>query len=117
MTRSDDLRDAYRRSATEDELLTAIVDAAQYQGWQVHHTRRSDLGIVQGDPGFPDLVLARLGFVLFLELKADAGRPTTAQTEWINALGASDFGPGRRHVAMVVYPRDLDRVLEMLRDG
>ena len=42
---------------------------------------------MQGDPGFPDLVLARDGEVLFVELKSSKGKPTTEQVIWLNELG------------------------------
>jgi len=61
---------------TEDELLAAILDAAKYLGWRAYHVRNSKAGIIQGDAGFPDLVLARKGRVLFVELKSEKGKLT-----------------------------------------
>jgi hypothetical protein len=42
---------------------------------------------VQGDPGVPDLVLARAGTVLLAELKAASGRVTAEQWAWLEAAG------------------------------
>lgn len=98
--------DALISSMSEDELLTAIVEAAQYRGWLVHHIRRSDKAVQQGNPGFPDLVLARNGTVVFFELKSMNGRATGHQEEWLRELGPE---------AYVVTPDMLDTVLVWLR--
>lgn len=112
---ADRIRALYAASGTEDDLLTAILDAARLLKWRIYHVRRSDLAIVQGDVGFPDVVLARNGFVLFLEIKSDGGSPTEGQLRWMDALGGADLDAGRRHIAAIVYPRDLDRVLAFLK--
>ena len=91
---------------TEDQLLTAVIEAATLYGWRVHHDRRSDKAIQQGDRGFPDLVLARECEVRFLELKSEKGRVTQEQDWWISDLG---------DLARVIRPSDLDAVLEWLK--
>jgi hypothetical protein len=48
---------------------------------------------VQGHPGFPDLVLARDGEVLFRELKTDRGRLTEAQRHSLEVLGGEVWRP------------------------
>ena len=93
------------RHMTEEELLTAITEAATYLGWRWHHIRRSDKALQQGHSGFPDLVLAKGQRVYFLELKAAKGTTTPDQEAWIEAL------PG----AYVIRPADLDRVLSVLK--
>jgi hypothetical protein len=90
---------------SEDELLTAIVEAAALLGWRVHHDRRSDLARQQGNAGFPDVVLARRGVVRFLELKSERGQLSTDQFAWSLSLPALE----------VVRPADLDAVIESLR--
>jgi hypothetical protein len=85
----------YRDAAlamSEEELQDAVIQAAQLQGWVVVHHRpaRTEKGwrtAVQGQKGFPDLVLARDGRVLFRELKTTKGKPTANQEIWLEALG------------------------------
>lgn len=95
------LRRQMARHMTEDELLLAITEAATLLGWRWHHFRRSDKGIQMGHTGFPDLVLAKGGRVLFLELKAQEGHVTSEQLRWLQALPD----------ALVVRPWDLDAVI------
>ena len=71
---------------TETQFQTKVVDLARARGWLVYHTYDSR----RSAPGFPDLVLARDGRVMFVELKASAGRISAAQREWLTALGATD---------------------------
>lgn len=73
---------------TEDELLRNVLHAAKLLRWRCYHIRNSRLGIVQGDPGFPDLVLTRAPRVLFVELKAEKGRLTREQSGWLADLMA-----------------------------
>ena len=75
---------------TEAQLLEKVTDLARVRGWLSHHDRGDYRKCIQGDPGFPDLVLARDGRVLFVELKAKNGRVSAAQREWLTALGATD---------------------------
>ncbi len=90
---------------SEDELLSAVLDAARLLGWKRYHVRNSRLGVVQGDTGFPDLVLARAGTVRFVELKTETGKLRQDQDEWGSAL------PSRE----VLRPSGLDAFLETLR--
>jgi hypothetical protein len=107
------------RAMTEDELLVAITEAATLLGWRWHHVRRSDRAIQQGHQGFPDLVLARAGRVLFLELKRHDGTVAPWQQDWIEAVrGAGDralTGAGGWVDALVVRPVDLDAILRELQ--
>jgi hypothetical protein len=69
-----------------------VVDLARLTRWLVHHTRparRADgtwSTPIQGDPGFPDLVMIRGSRVLWVELKSDTGRLTTDQMAWRDRL-------------------------------
>jgi hypothetical protein len=76
---------------TEDDLLAGLVDAAASGGWLVFHIRRSDLGIIQGHIGFPDLVAvhAKRRAVVFIEAKAARGRVDESQRRWLDALAAA----------------------------
>jgi hypothetical protein len=77
---------------TEAEWQEKVIARARARRWLVHHCRpcqRTDgswTTPVQGHAGFPDLVLAREGVVLFRELKTDAGRLTEAQRHWLETL-------------------------------
>ena len=83
---------------TEADFQSAIIKLAHATGWLVHHTRcvRTPRGYqtpVQGDVGFPDLVLAKGGRVVLAELKTDKGKTSAAQREWIEASGAELWRP------------------------
>jgi hypothetical protein len=63
---------------------------------------------MQGDVGFPDLVLARGGRVVFMELKSQRGVVSAAQRRWIDAL------QGSGHEAFVVRPSDWPSISTLL---
>ena len=77
---------------SETELTDAVMKMAQLFGWRRKHdrpaqNRRGDWAThMQGDVGFPDLVLARDGFVLFIEFKSEMGKFTDEQFAWGMAL-------------------------------
>lgn len=101
---------------SEDDLLTAAIDAALMFGWSCHHDRRSDLAKQQGNTGFPDLVLARDGRVIFAELKGTGGKLAEAQVAWLLALRGQNPQrlPGQPLV-VIWWPADLDDIIEILR--
>ena len=78
---------------TEREFQRAVVELARLMGWRVHHTRPALtqrgrwLTPIQGDAGFPDLVLCRPPRLIVAELKRVGGKPTPAQRGWLGALG------------------------------
>lgn len=80
---------------TEAELQAAIIDAAHLFGWLAHHVKPARtpdgkyLTRIAGDAGFPDLVLARGGVVLFVELKSHTGRVRPEQQAWLDTLPGS----------------------------
>jgi VRR-NUC domain len=115
VSQADEIRARLARAMTEDELLQAITEAATLTGWRWTHVRRSDLGILQGHQGFPDLVLARRGRVLFLELKAHDGRLAPNQVAWLDALSGAGSGDIREVDVLVVRPSMLDDVLAELQ--
>lgn len=96
---------------TEDELLSAIVEAGTLLGWRVHHDRRSDRALQQGHAGFPDVVAIRGGRILFLELKSERGQLSTDQYAWQREMPHTSRGVEYR----VVRPADLDGLIEDLR--
>jgi hypothetical protein len=71
---------------SEDQLLSAVLELAALRGWLRYHVRNSRAGIVQGDVGFPDLVLCRGQQLLFVELKSGKWQPGPAQRRWLDAL-------------------------------
>lgn len=82
----------YKSRVTENEFQDAVIALAQMHGWQTAHfrpakTSRGWRTPMQGDKGFPDLVLARGGVVLFAELKVKGRRVTADQARWGLALG------------------------------
>jgi hypothetical protein len=82
-------------TATEREHQDAIVDACRLLGYRVTHFRpaRDRHGrwhtAVQGDPGFPDLVIAGHGHLVMVELKRHPNRPTPDQQAWLTTLAAA----------------------------
>lgn len=108
---------------SEEELQATIVEAAQRLGFLVHHTRpaRTARGEwrtpVQGDVGFPDLLLARHpGLVFAWELKSARGRLGIMQETWGRALG-SDDARGAELRYDVIRPGNLDEALARLQDA
>lgn len=96
----------------EDVFQTRVLEACRYYDIRAAHFRPAQTARgwrtpMQGQPGFPDLVLAASGRLLLVELKSDKGRLSTDQKQWIAELGEH---------AVVWRPRDWDtRVLPTLR--
>lgn len=89
---------AVRLGWTEEQFKAEVIREATSRGWLVHHDRpaRTDKGwrtAIQGDPGFPDLCLARDGFVLLVELKAEKGRTSANQQAWLAHTGGELWRP------------------------
>lgn len=89
---------------TEKALQTAIVDAARYHGWYVHHHHDSR----RSEPGWPDLVLLRAGEAIFAELKREDGKVTAEQAHVLELLEAAGCD------AVVWRPSQLDTILARL---
>jgi hypothetical protein len=112
-----DTREAMANAMTEDELLDAVMKMAGLLGWRRYHVRNSKAGIIQGETGFPDLVLVRDGRIIFAELKRQNGRTSTEQQGWLVDLMGLDCYPGG--LVAIWRPRDwLDgRIETELRRG
>lgn len=73
---------------SEAELQSNVIKTAGLLGWMVHHTRAvqtitgQHLTPIQGNPGFPDLVMVRHGGLLIVELKSQAGTLDPQQKIW-----------------------------------
>lgn len=81
------------KSGPEKILQDKVIQIARMNGFKVQHSRpvqQADgrwLTAIQGDAGFPDLVLAHpQRGVLFLELKSDTGKLTPGQTAWRHSI-------------------------------
>ena len=80
------------RAMPEKGWQQEVIAYAHDHGWRVAHfrparTARGWRTPMQGDPGFPDLVLARDGAVLLIELKKWGEHPSEEQLDWIMAAG------------------------------
>lgn len=99
---------------TEAGFQAAVIAYAQLKGWRVAHFRpaRTNKGwitpVAADGAGFPDLVMVRRGLLLFAELKAENGRLTDQQMDWIDDLGAA--APVR-----IWRPSDWPEIERMLR--
>ena len=89
----------WRVPMTEADLSRAVLDMARLFGWMGYHTWSS----VHSRAGFVDWVFVRPPRVLMVELKAEKGKLTQEQVEWIFALGRC---PGVE--TFVWRPTDLD---------
>lgn len=69
----------------ESVFLQEIRQVATLLGWRVYHTHDSR----RSDVGFPDLVLAKPGRLIFAELKTERGRIGAEQAEWLEVLGTA----------------------------
>lgn len=99
---------------TEAACQATIIEAARLHGWLVHAERpaRTATGwrtAIQGDPGFPDLVLARDGVVLVVELKRRPNKPTDAQWGWLTAFQRAGIA-----AHLVYVPEDMDAFIDEL---
>jgi hypothetical protein len=98
----------------ERDFLDMLVEAAHWGNWLVYHALPAQFANghwvtpTQGDAGFPDLVLARGGQVLFREVKTDTGVLSAKQRTWGRHLGDA-FGVWR--------PRDFNDEIQPLLTG
>ena len=100
----------------EKEFQRAVIEYAKMMGWRVHHTlpaiTQSGRWItpVQGDMGFPDLVLCRPPRLVLAELKRAGGKVSPQQREWLSALQACAGVE-----CYVWYPSDWDTIMHTLK--
>ena len=70
------------RQINEKAFQTIVIATARENGWLVYHTFDSR----KSEPGYPDLCMIKDGVIMFVELKTDKGKVTTAQRQWIERL-------------------------------
>lgn len=88
---------------TEKEWAAQVHALAASLGWKRYHTYRSD----RSEPGWPDEALVRER-LLFLELKAERGKFSTPQREWLRALHTADVE------VYVARPHNLQHLADIL---
>ena len=97
--------DALSGVVTEAQWQQTVVEAAELFGWWVFHDHDSR----RNQAGFPDLVLIRPPRLLFVELKRETGRISTAQAEVLGMLAEC---PGVEE--RVARPSDWSSLVEWL---
>ena len=115
----------------ETELLNQTIEVCECYGWHVHHDRpaRTEKGwrtAIQGHAGFPDLVLAKGGWMITRELKGRRERLSDAQWVWARKLSGDpdwieqpDADPVERAVWLfdVWRPKDFSTLIVPLLSG
>lgn len=81
---------------SERECQATIIEAAQRLGYLVHAERpaRASKGWstpIEGDAGWPDLVIAGHGRLFVRELKRRPNQVTDMQWAWLDRLAAADI--------------------------
>lgn len=103
-------------SESENDFMQWAIHCARMFGWRLHHCRpaltRSGRWAtpVQGNVGFPDLVLLRPPRLVVAELKSDRGRLSTEQEAWL-----ADFESVPCAEVYVWRPADREAVEAVLR--
>lgn len=91
---------------SEKHFLQQVRSLCRLLHYECYHTYRS----TRSEPGFPDLVIAGHGRVLFAELKTERGRLTDPQQRWLNTL---------RECGAEVYlwrPSDWEQIVQILNE-
>lgn len=104
---------------SEKDFQQTVVEYAHALGYLVYH--QIDMGRKDPEtgsvtfsrrigPGFPDLILARHGFVLAVELKSEKGRITPNQNRWLELFRSAGIP------ALVWRPSQWDTIERVLND-
>jgi hypothetical protein len=86
-----------RENMTESEFKNVVISIAKRYGWLIHHdlpaqnSRGKWATHIQGDAGFPDLLMVHpvSGKILAVELKAEKGKLSPLQKRWLMAFDVS----------------------------
>lgn len=94
----------------ERDFQKQVIDLARTCGWMVYHAyaQGSILGSRAIDRGFPDLILARDGECLAIELKGTLGKLSDDQRRWLDALSQAGI------VTLVCWPADWPDIERLL---
>jgi hypothetical protein len=96
----------------ESDFMANVIELATTLHWRVHHCRPAQGGNgrwstpIQGHAGFPDLVLARAGRVVFAELKSEKGELSPHQRDWQSDLVGQEYNLWR--------PGDIEFIADIL---
>ncbi len=101
-------------TSSERDFIDAVIHEAHQRGWFVHHDRPAWTAMgyrtaIQGEPGFPDLVLLKGEQLLYWELKAKNGRVSPTQKAWHRRMANAG------HPVRVLRPSDRDEIERMLK--
>lgn len=104
---------------SERAFMNQVISLARLYDWKYWHapdnrpiqTRRG-VRMQHVVPGWPDLTLVRDSTLIFAELKAEKGRVTPAQVEWLAAL---ENVPGVE--TYIWRPGDWDEINARLSQG
>lgn len=107
----------------EADYQDLIADYARMRGWRVHHARPARVAgngwrtaVSYDGAGYPDLAMARRGYVIHVEVKSQAGSLRPEQKKWLLELGAApDFKPDPTRPACMAKPADWPAVQKLLR--
>lgn len=94
--------------ANENEFLKLVCDYALLNHWEVYHVPDSRRVT---SAGFPDLVLARNGRVIFAELKTETGKMSKAQARWRDMI----VGLDHHNEFFLWRPSDWGQIEEVLK--
>lgn len=109
---------------TETECQRTIIDAARKMGYLVHHSRpaRNEKGWstpIEGDPGFPDLVIVGWDLVYIVELKRKPNTVAPEQRAWLERLEALHYAVDQAECAFDAsvwwVPEQMDMLISDLR--
>src|SRR6266702_2186844 len=95
--------DGVRPDCPEKEFTRTVIATARSYRWKVVHIRPALTSDgkwktpYEGDSGLPDLILARNGRVLLVELKSAAGKATADQRAWLQEAGSNGRLWRRQH--------------------
>ncbi len=96
---------------SERHFQTAICNLALVNGWLVYNHPDSRKANVASTPGFPDIVLAKPGVLVFIETKMPKRHPSEDQQRWIDALKTAFIR------CFVAYPDDYEMVRSIILGG